>query len=553
MKNLHSGLWRTLVIAGVFAIFSPTAFAASPFANVIFDPNPALLNDQSATEIQISYELSPEGSDSIEVIEQIRDAENQVIYVFGEEGADLREPGTVELTWDGSTTNPETPFAPTGSYKFYLAVVDGNQQELSTGGIEVKTVPTESMQVNIKTQQNFTSDKDAFFLEYLISDGVADQGLDLSFEIVNQEDPQKKRTINLNIDSDGDHTMIWTKTLDDGSEAPLGVYDYTITVSGELDGMPFNTVLAQGVIDYTEPLVIPVASGLYADPDPYNPNAGNLTLGFTLSNIEDTPTINTKIYLKDNPEDIIIEIPDWELQVDGVNQIIWNGQDSDGNLVEDGEYVFSVSGVSSMVEIEEKLLYFQVETSEVATSCAGYTDLEPDDPDCEAIEYVQSLGAMTGYPDGSFGPDDILLRDQVAKIILMTFNQFDDEVDYCQDEAAFPDVTDDQWSYQYICRGVELGIITGYASGEDAGFYRPGRQVNRVEFLALLLRNLTEEMPADTESSYVDVPLEQWFTGFAKFSKDSNLFEGNELKPTNYTTRREVAQIIYKLYIAEKI
>ena len=35
-------------------------------------------------------------------------------------------------------------------------------------------------------------------------------------------------------------------------------------------------------------------------------------------------------------------------------------------------------------------------------------------------------------------------------------------------------------------------MITGYKSGADAGFYRPARSVNRVEFLAMLLRNLNE-------------------------------------------------------------
>ena len=106
---------------------------------------------------------------------------------------------------------------------------------------------------------------------------------------------------------------------------------------------------------------------------------------------------------------------------------------------------------------------------------------------------------------------------------------------------------------QYVCRGKNLGMITGYKSGIDAGFYRPARSVNRVEFLALLLRNVNDAMPGNDESSYNDVVLNQWFTGYAKYSYDHSLFTGSKLYPTNFTTRAEVAKVIYKLHQLGKI
>jgi len=160
---------------------------------------------------------------------------------------------------------------------------------------------------------------------------------------------------------------------------------------------------------------------------------------------------------------------------------------------------------------------------------------------------------MTGNPNGNFAPDDLLQRDQVAKIVLQTFNKFNNSANYCQSNDPFPDVTEAEWSYQYVCRGKSLGMITGYLSGADAGFYRPARSVNRVEFLALLLRNLNETMPANDQSSYSDVALNGWFTGYAKYSYDHSLFTGSRLYPTNFTTRLEVARVIYKLHQLGKI
>ena len=156
-------------------------------------------------------------------------------------------------------------------------------------------------------------------------------------------------------------------------------------------------------------------------------------------------------------------------------------------------------------------------------------------------------------PDGTFAPNELLQRDQVAKISLETFGLFDDTADYCNGTDPFPDVPPAQWSYQYICRGVDVGMITGYEAGADAGFYRPARQVNRVEFLALILRNLSDTMPAESSTSYSDVEPNQWFSGYARYSLDNDLFEGPNLFPTQGTQRVEVADVLYQLHNLGKI
>jgi len=160
---------------------------------------------------------------------------------------------------------------------------------------------------------------------------------------------------------------------------------------------------------------------------------------------------------------------------------------------------------------------------------------------------------MTGNPDGTFAPNGLLQRDQIAKIALETFSKYVDGTDYCGGTDPFPDVTNSAWSYQYICRGKDIGMITGYLGGADAGFYRPGRSVNRVEFLALLLRNLSDAMPSNSSTSYSDVATGQWYSGYARYSMDNSLFTGSNLFPTQATTRVEVASVIFKLHNLGKI
>ena len=185
--------------------------------------------------------------------------------------------------------------------------------------------------------------------------------------------------------------------------------------------------------------------------------------------------------------------------------------------------------------------------------CAGYTDVSKTDSDCDAIEYVQDIGAMTGNPNGTFEPNEYLQRDQIAKISLETFDLFSGSKDYCDGKRPFPDVRSSDWSFQYICRGVELAMITGYEAGADAGYYRPARSVNRVEFLALILRNLDDSMPSISSSSYSDVLRGQWYSGYAKYSYDNSLFVGTYLHPDRFVQRVEVARVLYQLHELDKI
>ncbi|MCA9374277.1 MAG: choice-of-anchor Q domain-containing protein [Candidatus Gracilibacteria bacterium] len=181
--------------------------------------------------------------------------------------------------------------------------------------------------------------------------------------------------------------------------------------------------------------------------------------------------------------------------------------------------------------------------------CGGYTDISANDPDCEAIEYAQSIGAMTGNDDGTFAPSESLQRDQIAKISLEAFGLFDDQADYCENTNPFPDITASDWSYQYVCRGKQLGMITGYKDGENAGLFVPANKVMIVEFWALILRNTTESLPlGESFSGWVT---DAWYSGYAKFVADNNLYDGLSPSPTETVPRRDVAVFLYELHQME--
>ena len=307
-------------------------------------------------------------------------------------------------------------------------------------------------------------------------------------------------------------------------------------------------------------ILAPTLSQEQVSLDPFSPDGDGVADSTTLS-FELSVAANVDIGVYDSTGATLMKsLMDGAAQSAGTVSVVWDGTETSGTTVPNDNYLFvfsaSNSGGTASGDIAVQVLSETTDPTpnpDPSGQCAGYSDVPASHPSCDAIEYAQSIGAMTGNPDGTFAPNELLQRDQVAKISLETFGLFDDNMDYCNGTDPFPDVPPAQWSYQYICRGVDVGMITGYEGGADAGFYRPARQVNRVEFLALILRNLSDTMPADSSTSYSDVEANQWFSGYARYSLDNDLFAGPNLMPTNGTKRVEVADVLYKLHNLGKI
>jgi len=301
-------------------------------------------------------------------------------------------------------------------------------------------------------------------------------------------------------------------------------------------------------------VAVPVISSFTVDPSTFSPNgdgtADTTAISFNL-NVES----KVYVYIETSAGVVMNKLLDGTTKSAGSVVVAWDGKNSANTVVSDATYKVKVKAENASGNDNEELSVVVNTSSNPPASdrCAGFKDVAKTNSSCDAITYVKSTGAMTGNPDGTFAPNNVLQRDQVAKISLETFNLFDSTKNYCNGHNPFTDVTKTAWAYEYVCRGVDLGMITGYKSGADAGFYRPARSVNRVEFLALILRNLNENMPSVNSTSYSDVPAGEWFSGYAKYAYDHSLFVGSKLNSTSFTTRVEVADVIYKLHEQGKV
>jgi hypothetical protein len=94
----------------------------------------------------------------------------------------------------------------------------------------------------------------------------------------------------------------------------------------------------------------------------------------------------------------------------------------------------------------------------------------------DAIRALAEAGLVEGYADGTFRPDQLVSRAQLAPIIARALGQEDAEGD------CFPDVAGVHEAA--ICALADLGIATGFADGT----YRPALPVSRGQAASLLDR-----------------------------------------------------------------
>jgi len=89
---------------------------------------------------------------------------------------------------------------------------------------------------------------------------------------------------------------------------------------------------------------------------------------------------------------------------------------------------------------------------------------------------------ITGYPDGTFKPNNNITRAEIAGIVARI--DFEDFPRGVLHSVNFPDVTGNEWFASYLGFAQQRGLVTGYPNGE----YKPQNTLTRAEFATLMVR-----------------------------------------------------------------
>jgi uncharacterized protein YkwD len=173
----------------------------------------------------------------------------------------------------------------------------------------------------------------------------------------------------------------------------------------------------------------------------------------------------------------------------------------------------------------------------------SFPDVAMNHPNAAAIDYLTTEGVISGYPDGSFRPEQSVNRAEALKILLLA-SQIDAPA---VSGDVFPDVPGQAWFARFVRTARDRTIVGGYPDG----YFRPEQTVNLVEALKMLLTaNAIELTNYKTESQlFADTSTKAWFNHFLAYAAEFKIVEpnaANQIQPAKPLTRGQLAELTYR-------
>lgn len=170
-----------------------------------------------------------------------------------------------------------------------------------------------------------------------------------------------------------------------------------------------------------------------------------------------------------------------------------------------------------------------------------FTDLSASDGGTMVVaaNTLWRLGIISGYPDKTFHPDQMINRAEMSKIIILARFK-----DLPKDPTTweFTDTKTTDWFDIYAKIAASYGIITGTPDGR----FNPDEMVTTAEFLKIVS---TAFKLKSVSNFFVDVRGDEWFAPYAGAASAYNLLPDRTvlLNPSAPITRAEAAIAIYNL------
>lgn len=169
----------------------------------------------------------------------------------------------------------------------------------------------------------------------------------------------------------------------------------------------------------------------------------------------------------------------------------------------------------------------------------------------DPIEQVVAAQLMSPYPDGSFRPEGILSRAELASILVKTF-KLDQRQPQQQAAITLQDVPPSHWAYNDIQLVLKTNIMTGYRPGQ----FFPNQRVTRAEAFSILAQAYgVFQFPEDTVTELLSkYPDSYKIPTWARKSVATSLYEGfvnidsttNQINPLEPMTRGDMAYALSK-------
>jgi hypothetical protein len=181
---------------------------------------------------------------------------------------------------------------------------------------------------------------------------------------------------------------------------------------------------------------------------------------------------------------------------------------------------------------------------------AAFSDVSTLHPNVDAIEYVQHEGVVSGYPDGTYKPNNTINRAELVKIIVNArFTQ--EEIRQCDFEKdigrLYTDVDLNAWYAPFVCKASMYNFIKGQkgeavgrhtiVNGYPDGTFKPEQLVNFVEAAKIIALGYFSYPDGHTT----------WYRPFVELLETKKAIPITISAFDSPLTRGEMAEIIYRL------
>ena len=163
--------------------------------------------------------------------------------------------------------------------------------------------------------------------------------------------------------------------------------------------------------------------------------------------------------------------------------------------------------------------------------------MNPSDWYNNAISTLNNAGILSGYPDGTFRPDNKITR---AELATMAARFLESIKEGYHGEDHFTDI-DDSWANEFINIAAENGLINGYPDGS----FKPDQLITRAEAMTVINRLLERKPDKDHLLEYMiewpdNMDKDKWYYAQVQEATNSHSYLMSHLDYEMWTRLQEM-------------
>ncbi len=431
----------------------------------------------------------------------VKEAEAEIIPVVPVVVAPMASPAAGEVASGTSVTLSSTTLDADIYY-----TVDGSTPTASSTLYSIPIIVSNAQTIKAIAIHEGMIDSDIFSGSYTITPIVIEEEDTQADDEEDQPEPQPQSKVSdMNGDSGGEVTSEHVGIMFP-SNAFTGQFKVTITPVTDVSGLVTNpnSTIVGNVISITKN-----RTGSFNTPV-------TITLNVDVTNI-DSEHYDYAVYWYDE------EVEQWVI-LDNVKVNLATGEVS-GDV--NHFTMFTVLATKKVVIVEEP-----IPTKKVLTDIQGHWAEK-------SIQQLVDLGAIAGYPDSSFLPDNTITRAEFVQMLVkaLALKQ--------QGTQVFED-TKGHWAEHSIATAIANGIVSGF----DADHFGPDVRITREQIASMVMR--AAQLTAGTENLlFTDqAEISVWArASVATLTRDGIIagYTDGSFRPLQSATRAEAVTIVLNI------